>query len=87
MLGKGTPYVMSTQQKINTKSSTKAKLVGVDDGIGQIMSTGYFLQKQGFDIKENIILHDNKSAILLEENGTALRSKRTRHLNIRYFFY
>ena len=29
---------------------------------------------------------DNKSAILLEENGKKSSSKRTRHLNIRYFF-
>ena len=29
---------------------------------------------------------DNKSAILLEENGIASSSKRTRHINIRFFF-
>jgi hypothetical protein len=29
---------------------------------------------------------NNKSSILLEQNGKALSSKRTRHINIRYFF-
>ena len=33
-----------------------------------------------------IMYQDNQSAILLEKNGTKSSSKRTRHLNIRYFF-
>ena len=33
------------------------------------------------------IMHqDNKSAILLEENGSKLSSKRTKHINIHYYF-
>ena len=29
---------------------------------------------------------DNKSTILLAENGKASSSKRTKHINVRYFF-
>jgi len=32
------------------------------------------------------LLQDNKSSILLERNGKASSGKRTRHINIRYFF-
>ena len=32
-----------------------------------------------------IVLQDNKSSILLENNGTAYSGKRTRHMNIRFF--
>ncbi len=35
---------------------------------------------------ENLLLQDNKSLILLERNGKASSGKRTRHINIRYFF-
>ena len=45
----------------------------------------YFLQEQGYDFKI-ILLQDNKSTKLLLENGRASSSKRTRHLNIRYYF-
>ena len=31
-------------------------------------------------------MQNNKSAILLEENGRALSGQCTRHINIRYFF-
>ena len=32
------------------------------------------------------MFHDNQSAILLENNGKKSISKRTRHINIRYYF-
>jgi hypothetical protein len=32
------------------------------------------------------LLQDNKSPILLEKNGKASSGKRTRHINIQYFF-
>ena len=32
------------------------------------------------------MLQDNKSSILLEQNGRASSGKHTRHINIRYFF-
>jgi hypothetical protein len=85
-LGKGGIYNTSTRQKINTKSSTEAELVGVAEVLPQILWTQYFLQAQGYTSEDSIIYQDNKSAILLESNGTASSSKRTRHINIRYYF-
>ena len=35
---------------------------------------------------DNILYQDNKSSILLEKNGKASSGKRTKHINIRYFF-
>ncbi len=43
-------------------------------------------KSQGYGIVENLLLQDNKSSILLERNGKASSGKRTRHINIRYFF-
>ena len=85
-LGKGIIYGTSTRQKLNTRSSTEAELVAVDDCMSQILWTRYFLDAQGYNINECIIYQDNKSAILLEQNGRASSSKRTRHINIRYYF-
>ena len=44
------------------------------------------MEAQGYNVHENILYQDNKSAILLEKNGKRSSSKRTRALNIRYFF-
>jgi hypothetical protein len=85
-LGKGVTYAASTKQKLNTKSSTESEVVGVDDGMPQFLWTRYFLEAQGYGIDESIINQDNQSSMLLENNGRASSSKRTRHINIRYFF-
>jgi hypothetical protein len=86
MLGKGAVYATSTRQKLNTKSSTEAELVAVDDILSQVLWTRYFLKAQGYDVTESTVYQDNQSAILLENNGKASSSKRTRHINIRYYF-
>jgi hypothetical protein len=44
------------------------------------------MKAQGYDVKDNILFQDNKSSILLENNGKASSSKRTKQINIRYFF-
>ena len=85
-LGKGVIYGMSTCQKLNTRSSTEAELVAVDDCMSQVLWTRYFLDTQGYNINNCTVYQDNRSAILLEQNGCASSSKRTRHINIRYYF-
>ena len=79
-------YVQSSKQNLNTKSSTEAELVGVDDVLTQVIWTRYFLKEQGYMIHDNVIYQDNQSAIRLEKNGKRSSSKRTRHINIRYYF-
>jgi hypothetical protein len=76
-LGKGSIYSSSTQQRLNTKSSTKAELVGVDNVMPLILWTQYFLGAQGYGIDENIVFQDNQSTILLEKNGWRSSSRRT----------
>jgi hypothetical protein len=84
-MGRGFPIVASWKQKLNTKSSTESKLVGVNDMMPIMLWTHYFLLSQGYVIVENLLLQDNKSLILLEQNDKASSSKRTRHINIQYF--
>ena len=76
----------STKQKLNTKSSTEAELVAADDCMPQLAWTRHFLEAQGYNIDKCVLHQDNKSAMLLEKNGRASSGKRTRHVNIRYFF-
>ena len=79
-------YSKSTKQKIVSKSSTEAELIGLSDSLTQVLWTRYFLRAQGYDVGAVTVYQDNKSAILLAENGRMSSSQRTRHINIRYFF-
>ena len=63
-----------------------AELVEVNDAATMILWTKLFLENQGYDMKKNILCQDNKSMILLETNGCKSTGKRSRALNIRYFF-
>ena len=85
-MGDGAMQVMSRKQKLNSRSSTEAELIGVDDAITQVLWTKLFMEAQGYPIEKNILYQDNKSSILLETNGRSSAGKRSRALNIRYFF-
>ena len=80
-MGRGFPTSVSTKQKLNTPSSTECELVGVDDLMPSVMSTRHFLDAQGYGVTDNPIYQDSKCAILLERNGRASNSKRTKHTN------
>jgi hypothetical protein len=85
-MGRGFPITSSSKQKLNTRSSTESELVAVDDCMPAILWTRYFLEAQGYGVRENIIFQDNLSAMLLEKNGKFSSSKRTKHIHVRYYF-
>ena len=85
-LGTGVICSVSTKQKRNSRSSTEAEFIGVDDVVSKVLWTKLFLESQGHKVKSNVIFRDNTSSMKLEENGKASSGKRTRHWNITYFY-
>ena len=85
-LGRGCPTVQTTKTKCATRSSTIQELVAVDEMMSDILWTRLFMKEQGIKVTDNILYQDNKSAILLEKNGQASSSKRTKHIEIRYYY-
>jgi hypothetical protein len=84
-LGSGTISSISTKQKVNSRSSTEAELIGVDDVISKVLWTTLFIKAQGFDVATTIY-RDNTSSMKLEANGKSSSGKRTRHFDIKYFY-
>ena len=84
-MGNGYFYQTSMWQKSNTKSSTKAEVVGVDNNMNFIIWARYFLNAQSQHMSDNgaklinnkswilvnndVLYQDNESAIKLEKNG------------------
>lgn len=85
-LGKGAVISSSTKQKTNSKSACESELIGVDDNISAMLWSLYFMQEQGVDITNVRLYQDNKSTILLENNGKMSSSKRTKHIKAKFFF-
>jgi hypothetical protein len=85
-LGRGAPISFSRKQKLNVRSSCEGKLVGIDDALPLILWARYFIEAQGYTVEENILYQDNKSTILLANNGRWSSGKRTKHIRSRYFY-
>lgn len=84
--GNGGVLCKSSKQKLNTKSSTEAELVGASDYLPNTIWVKLFMEAQGHPITECLFEQDNEAAIKLETNGRASCSSKTRHVSIRYFF-
>jgi hypothetical protein len=84
-LGEGAAMSFSHRHKLNARSSTEAELIGIDDALPCIMWGLYFIEAQGYEVTHNILFQDNKSTILLAKNGRWSSSKRTKHINNRFF--
>ena len=85
-LGEGAVISKSIRQKQNGRSSTDNEVYAVDDMMGPILHTLYFMEAQGYNIKHNVLLQDNHSTIRLEKNGVGSAGKRSKHLNVKFFF-
>ena len=86
LLGKGGIYCGSWKQKLVARSSMESELVGVYDMLPQVLWTKQFLEEQGWVDSATVVYQDNTSSILLERNGRSSSTKRTKHMNIRYFY-
>lgn len=85
-MGRGAFMCKATKQKLNTKSSTEAELVGASDYLPSTIWARMFLEAQGYTITTNTFYQDNQSAMRLERNGRASAGQKSRHIDIRYFF-
>ena len=85
-VGRGHFQSSSTKQRMNTRSSTEAELVAVNDALPQVIWTRHFMEAQGYEVRDMVVYQDNLSAMLLATKGKASSGKRMRHLDIRYFF-
>ena len=83
-MGRGFPIAISIKQKLNTRSSSETDIVSVNDCMNAVLWNIYWLDAQGYDFLEDIVYQDNKSAILLENNGKSSSRHFTKHINIRY---
>ena len=84
-MGKELSKLCLENKKLNTKSSTQAKIVGADDVLNNLLWTRCFMEAQGY--KQNpTLMQDNTSAILLENNGYESVGKQSCHVKIKYFF-
>ena len=86
VLGESGPiFAKSCKQKIVTKSSTEAEVVGLSDTASQAIHLRNLITAQGYDLGPAIVYQDNMSCMALIKRGGP-GSDRSRHINIRHFW-
>ena len=86
VLGESGPiFAKSSKQKIVTKSSTEAELVGLSDTASQAIHLRNLITAQGYDLGPALVYQDNVSCMALVKRGGP-GSERSRHINIRHFW-
>ena len=79
-------WIARKQHGSRKDHSVEAEVVGADDFMPAICWTRCFMEAQGYGVLDNVLYQDNRTSMLLEKNGKASSTKRTKHINIRYFF-
>ena len=70
---------------MNSRISTEALFIAVDDKTSKVKWYKSLTEAQGFKMNLNIVFQDNAITIKLVENGKLSSRKRTRHFEIRLF--
>ncbi|MEM9268336.1 MAG: hypothetical protein AAGA78_05300, partial [Pseudomonadota bacterium] len=60
--------------------------MGINDAMALILWTRLFIEAQGYTVNDNVIYQDNQSTMLLANHEKRSSSRKTRHIEIRYFF-
>ena len=76
----------ATKQQLNTSSFTESEFNGCSDFITSAIYASLFLNAQGYEMKTTSLHQDNLSTIKLLNDGRASCRKKSRHIDIRYFF-
>lgn len=84
-VGRGVVKARSHKLDLNTKSSAESELVATSDDVGEVIWAREFLIGQGYDVGHAVVRQDNQAAIRLLDRGRS-DSKRTRHINTRFYF-
>ena len=79
-------HCKSSKQKLNTKSSTEAELVGMSEYLPCNLWARMFMEEQGYKLKLNTVFQDNQSTIKMGTNGRMSCIGNSRHIDVRYFF-
>ena len=85
-IGLGVTHCRSSKQKLNTKSSTEADIVGASDYFPYNIWYVMFMRHQGYLDNSNRFFQDNQIATRMEVNGRNSCTGNSRNIDIRYFY-
>ena len=77
---------VSKKLGVLTTSSTETEIVSTGERLPKCTWFRYFRMAQGEEGREDVLMQDNKSAIVLQKNYPYSTRKGSKHIHVRYFF-
>ena len=77
---------VSKKVGVATTSSTETEIVSTGERLPKCTWFRYFRIAQGEEEKEDVLMQDNKSAIVLQSRYPYSTRKGSKHIHVRYFF-
>ncbi len=77
---------VSKKLRVATVSSTETEIVSTGERLPKCTWFRYFRIAQGEEEKEDILMQDNKSAIIQQSRYPYSTRKGSKHIHVRYFF-
>ena len=84
-MGKGAVINVAKKIGLVTSSSTETEIVSTGERINKCTWFRYMREAQGEQVREDLLLQDNKSCILLQKNYPFSVKKGSKHIHVRYF--
>ena len=85
-MGKGAMINASKKPGLVTTSSTETEVVSNGERFPNFSWFRHFRLAQGDEAKEDVLIQDNQSCMLLHKNHPFSVGKGSKHVNVRYFF-
>ena len=85
-MGKGALINMVKKIGLVTSSSTETEIVSTSERINKCTWFRYLREAQGERVREDLLMQDNKSCILLQKSYPFSVKKGSNHIHVRYFF-
>jgi hypothetical protein len=85
-LGKGILNLVSTKQKVNSRSFTEAEFIAVNNIISKVLWVKLYMEEQDQEIRMNIIYLNNQRSMKMELTGKTSSGKRTMQFNMKYYY-
>jgi hypothetical protein len=83
-IGSGAVFAKSSKQRLVTKSSTEAELVGLSDALGYIIWTRNWMMAQGYRNEPATIYQDNQACIKMTKSLVC--GSKSRHIKIEHHY-
>ena len=84
-MGKRVVMTSANRIKLNTPSSTETEIVGLGEKLPKCIWFWQFREAQNGYVDKDVLYQDNKSNVILENNGIQSARRGSKHIHVHFY--